>query len=279
MLPAGSPGGNRGPSGVPGLPDVSGLALTGERTLPGIGHENYWYRRHEAGYRAAARFLAENPRMPPAGVLLEAGAGEGYGAALLAARTGARVLALDYDPVVLAGLPARHPGVAAVRANLVALPLGTATVAAVVSLQTVEHLWDQPGFLAECARVLRPGGRLVLSTPNRRTFPPGNPFHARELDAAELAALVRPPLAVRRVAGLAHGPRLAAWEARHGSLVDAQLATPPTEWPASLRRVVAAVRAGDFVATNDTRGALDLLLLAEHPAGAGPAAAGASRPV
>ena len=65
-------------------------------------------------------------------------------------------------------------------------------------MQTVEHLWDQPAFVAECARVLVPHGLLVLTTPNRRTFspdwvpgtPPTNPFHSRELDADELVELV-----------------------------------------------------------------------------------------
>ena len=37
----------------------------------------------------------------------------------------------------------------------------------VASLQVIEHLWDQPGFLAGCRRVLRPAGTLLLSTPNR----------------------------------------------------------------------------------------------------------------
>ena len=58
--------------------------------------------------------------------------------------------------------------------------------------------------------MLRPGGRLLLTTPNRRTFPPGNPFHSRELDPAELADLVAAHLEVDAVEGLHHGPRLRA---------------------------------------------------------------------
>ncbi|HXV93478.1 MAG TPA: SAM-dependent methyltransferase, partial [Pseudonocardia sp.] len=55
-----------------------GLPLTGERTVPGVPEENYWFRRHEVVYRALA------PRCA-GGVVLEAGCGEGYGADLLAA--------------------------------------------------------------------------------------------------------------------------------------------------------------------------------------------------
>ena len=50
------------------------LPVTGERTVPGLPHENYWFRRHEAAYVALA------PRCADARVL-EAGCGEGYGAA------------------------------------------------------------------------------------------------------------------------------------------------------------------------------------------------------
>ena len=65
------------------------LHLTGERTVPGIAEENYWFRRHEAAYTALLPHCAD-------ATVLEAGCGEGYGAGLLAT-TARRVLALDYD--------------------------------------------------------------------------------------------------------------------------------------------------------------------------------------
>jgi len=238
------------------------LVLTGERTLPGIWHENYWFRRHEAGYRWAVATLGNGA----GGVVVEAGVGEGYGATMLAgAGAGAgKVLGLDLDLPTLRHLRATHPGVAAARANLVALPLGDRRVDVVVSAQTVEHLWDQDGFVAGCARVLRPGGRLLLTTPNRRTFPLGNPFHSRELDAAELAELVAGHLEVDSVEGLHHGPRLRAIDEavdRLGGVVAAQLRTPYDEWGVDLAEAVRSVTAGDFV-VGPTDGSLDLLLVA-----------------
>ncbi|MGV0803483.1 class I SAM-dependent methyltransferase, partial [Mycolicibacterium elephantis] len=79
--------------------------------------------------------------------------------------------------------------------NLAELPLADDEVDVVVNFQVIEHLWDQGQFVSECLRVLRPGGTLLISTPNRITFSPGldtpvNPFHTRELNAAELTELL-----------------------------------------------------------------------------------------
>src|SRR3569833_4715162 len=79
--------------------------------------------------------------------------------------------------------------------NLATLPLADESVDVVVNFQVIEHLWDQAQFVGECIRVLRPGGVLLMSTPNRITFSPGrdtpiNPFHTRELNAAELTELL-----------------------------------------------------------------------------------------
>lgn len=246
---------------------AGGLPLTGERTVPGIAEENYWFRRHEVVYRALA------PRCAGA-VVLEAGCGEGYGADLLA-DVAALVLALDYDAVAAAHAAARYPRVAAARANLVALPLADGSCDAVVSLQVIEHLWEQERFLLECARVLRPGGALLLSTPNRLTFSPGrdtplNPFHTRELTATELAELVREAgFGAVAVRGLHHGSRLRALDAAHGgSLVDAQVAVAIDggPWPEPLRHDVASVTSADFdLHGDDVDASLDLVAVAVRP--------------
>ena len=183
------------------------LPLTGERTVPGIAEENYWFRRHEAAY------LALLPHCRDA-VVLEAGCGEGYGADLLA-RDAAAVVGLDYDAPTAAHVARAYPAVRVLRGNLAALPLRSSTVDVVANLQVIEHLWDQEGFLAECARVLRPGGRLLVTTPNRITFSPGrdtplNPFHTRELAPSEMDSLLTGAgFAVEYLGGLSHGPRLA----------------------------------------------------------------------
>lgn len=243
------------------------LPLTGERTVPGVDVENYWFRRHEAVYLALAPACTD-------AVVVDAGVGEGYGAALLAG-SARRVVALELDPAVAAHVGARYPELGVARADLQAFPLADRSVDAVVALQVIEHLWDQPGFLAECARVLRPGGRLHCATPNRLTFSPGagpddrplNPFHTRELTGTELAGLVTGAgLDLESLTGLHHTGALTGIDDRHGgSVIDAQvaLALSGEPWPAELAADVAAVTADDFALREDAVDAsLDLLVSA-----------------
>ena len=232
------------------------LVLTGERTLPGIDDENYWFRRHEAAYRATAPFVT-------GAKVLDAGCGEGYGAALLKGYA-SRVVGLDYDALTAAHARSRYPGVGVVQGDLQHLPIADSSLDVLVCLQVIEHLWDQPGFVSECARVLRPAGTLVVSTPNRLTFSPSgavlNPFHTRELSGDELAELLSPSFVVTRLYGLQHAKRLRRFERRHGSLVDAQVAGPPQTWSASVRRRVHRVDVSDFVITEGAiQTSLDLI--------------------
>ncbi|MDD4867537.1 MAG: class I SAM-dependent methyltransferase [Mycobacterium sp.] len=253
------------------------LTLTGERTIPDLDIENYWFRRHQVVYQRLA------PRCAGRDVL-EAGCGEGYGADLIAGLA-RRVVAVDYDAAAVAHVRSRYPRVEVMRANLAGLPLRDASMDVVVSFQVIEHLWDQGQFLRECARVLRPAGTLMVSTPNRITFSPGrdtpiNPFHTRELNAAELAALLTdagfsPP----SISGLFHGRRLQEMDARHGgSIIHAQIARamavdPAAPWPPLLAADVAAVSTDDFdvVDAHDRRDgrriddSLDLIAIAVRP--------------
>ncbi len=223
------------------------LTLTGERTIPGLDEENYWFRRHEVVYQRLARYCAGRD-------VLEAGCGEGYGANLIAAAA-RRVIALDYDAATVAHVRACYPRVEVLHGNLTQLPLADGSVDVVVNFQVIEHLWDQPRFVSECARVLRPSGLLMVSTPNRITFSPGrdtpvNPFHTRELNADELTQLLADGgFSSISLSGIFHGPRLQAMDSRHGgSIIDAQIerALAGAPWPAELLADVASVTTDDF---------------------------------
>jgi SAM-dependent methyltransferase len=259
---------------VPHAPADSALPLTGERTIPGLDVENYWFRRHEVVYqRLAQRCMGRD--------VLEAGCGEGYGADLIAA-VARQVTAVDYDEATVAHVRARYPRVQVIHGNLAELPLPDQSVDVVVNFQVIEHLWDQPQFVRECARVLRPSGLLMISTPNRITFSPGrdtpiNPFHTRELNAEELTELLCDAgFAMDGVYGVFHGPRLLEVDARHGgSIIDAQIARAVADapWPTDLLADVATVAAADFdiveagtVEARHIDDSLDLVAIAVRPA-------------
>ena len=254
----------------PHLPVDDVLTLTGERTIPGLDVENYWFRRHEVVYQELAPRCAGRE-------VLEAGCGEGYGADLIS-RVARRVIALDYDEATVAHVRAHYPRVEVMHGNLAELPLPDASVDVVVNFQVIEHLWDQTQFVSECARVLRPSGLLMVSTPNRITFSPGrdtpiNPFHTRELNPDELTELlVGAGFALDGVYGVFHGPRLAEMDARHGgSIIDAQIdrAVADAPWPAELLADIAAITTADFdvvpAAARDINASLDLVAIAVRP--------------
>nr|CTQ92323.1 Methyltransferase (EC 2.1.1.-) [Kibdelosporangium sp. MJ126-NF4] len=246
--------------------DPASLPLTGERTVPGIAEENYWFRRHEAAYLALASYCED-------AVVLEAGSGEGYGADLLA-RDAKTVIGLDYDELASRHVARKYPRVRMLRGNLVMLPFADSSIDVVANLQVIEHLWEQERFLSECLRVLRPGGRLLITTPNRITFSPGrdtplNPFHTRELSAAELTELlVGAGFEVELMAGLRHGPALRAADERFGSIIEAQMdvAVSGAGWPAELLAAVQAVTSADFeIVESDVDASLDLVGVAIKP--------------
>lgn len=244
--------------------DASTLPLTGERTVPGIPEENYWFRRHEVVYRDLLSRCAGRR-------VLEAGSGEGYGANMIA-DVAAQVTGLDYDVSAVEHVRARYPRVEMLHGNLAELPLPDASVDTVVNFQVIEHLWDQAQFLRECHRVLTPGGELLISTPNRITFSPGrdtplNPFHTRELNAAELTELLTlAGFRVELMTGVHHAARLRALDAKHGgSFIDAQIerALAGEPWPEELTRDVADIGVADFeLREADIDASLDLVAIA-----------------
>ena len=244
------------------------LPLTGERTVPGVPDEAYWFARHVVAYEHVAP-LAEGARV------LDAGCGEGYGLALLADAGAAHVTGADYDATTVEHATTTYggPGVELVCCELLQLPLDVDAVDLTVSFQVVEHVHDVPGYLASLARVTRPGGTLALATPNRLTFTPGsdvpvNPFHVREFTAGELAAeLEAAGLLDVEVLGVHHGMRIGLVEQVSGRPFTDRLTTQaPDEWPDAYRRLVHATTSADFVVTDeDLDASLDLLATCRVP--------------
>lgn len=233
----------------------------GARTLPGVPEENYWFRRHEAAYQFAVEAVASVrwSRDPPR--VLDAGCGEGYGAARLG-KVG-KVVAAELDAEVASHAGRSYPNVAVIRGDVCALPFAAASFEAVVALQLIEHLYCADRFLASVRRILRPEGLLVLSTPNRDTSPPDpNPFHVYEYTSEELVALLRLHFDRVTMLGVRHRSRLRRLDRQAGgSLPNILLRTPFGELPRRLRRGVERTRARHFE-IGRVAGPLDLMAVA-----------------
>jgi ubiquinone/menaquinone biosynthesis C-methylase UbiE len=140
----------------------------------------------------AARYVFAKPHVAGQTVL-DIACGTGYGIGLLKADA-KMVVGVDIDAEALAEANAESGTRAAVLlGDGCRLPFGDATFGAITSFETLEHLHERRAFSAELARVLKPGGTLMLSTPNAiYTQPvngvPANKFHVHEYEPEELRA-------------------------------------------------------------------------------------------
>ena len=188
---------------------MESLEFTGERYVPGRGGARMAYE-HLHRYLFALRWSRGED-------VLDVASGEGYGAALLAS-SARRVWGLELDGAAAAHARAhyRDGNLLFVRGDACSLPFASAGVGLVVAFEVLEHVKDPESLVREAARVLRPDGLLVVSTPNKAAYSDGrnyrNPFHVREFYREEFVALLERHF--RQV-------RLAGQRVRAGSLIEA----------------------------------------------------------
>jgi SAM-dependent methyltransferase len=238
-------------------PGVPPLALDGERTLPDVPEENYWFRRHLVVYQWVAARVAGLR-------VVDLACGEGYGSAALA-QAAASVVGVDANPHAHEHARLRYdaPNLRFVRDMVERF---SAPCDAVVFLQTIEHVHDPDGVMEHVKGMLAPGGSAYVSTPNVLTLAPkgaqrsGNPWHLREYRAHELRALCARHFGSVELWGVFHARRLrahelalrAGWDRVHGAL---RITTPFYD------RFVPGLSTRDFAlrCEHDLRRALDFL--------------------
>ena len=207
-------------------PGVPPLALTGERTLPDVPEENYWFQRHLVVYEWIAAQVAGLR-------VVDMACGEGYGSAVLARAGAAQVVGVDANPDAF-----EHARLRYVAHNLRFVRTMVETYDepcdALVFLQTIEHVQD-PDAVLERFRALvagSPAGVVFVSTPNVLTLAPpgaersGNPWHVYEYRPEEFSALCRAHFGSVQLFGLFHARKLAlharalrlGWDAVHARL-------------------------------------------------------------
>jgi 2-polyprenyl-3-methyl-5-hydroxy-6-metoxy-1,4-benzoquinol methylase len=204
----------RQPQGVPPL------ELTGERTLPDVPAENYWFRRHLVVYEWIADRCAGLE-------VVDMACGEGYGTDVLARRA-RRVTGVDANPEAYEHARAKYsrPGVRFAR-DLIETYIQPCD--AVVFLQTIEHVKEPKQVLAHFKAMAEV---VYVSTPNLLTLaPPGadksdNPWHLREYRAREFRELCESVFDRVELYGLFHARKLrlhelalrAGWDRAHQAL-------------------------------------------------------------
>jgi SAM-dependent methyltransferase len=225
------------PEGVPPL------ALTGERTLPDVPEENYWYQRHLVVYE----WIAERVRGKR---VIDMASGEGYGSAVLA-RTAASVVGVEANPEAFEHARLRYaqdrgaaPGsphrlTADPQNQKDNLRFERALVEefredadVVVFLQTIEHLQDPDATLEHFRSLVGADGTVIVSTPNVLTLAPkgaersGNPWHVHEYRPEEFERLCRRHFQRVELHGLFHARKLRVhelglrlgWDRAHAAL-------------------------------------------------------------
>lgn len=224
------------PQGVPPL------KLTGERTLPDLPQENYWYRRHLVVYQwIAARVGGKQ--------VVDMACGEGYGSNTLAG-SAASVVGVDANPEAH-----EHARLRYVRSNLRferdLVESFSEPCDAVVFLQTIEHVPDPGAILDHFRSMLSPGGVAYVSTPNLLTLAPAgaeksdNPWHLKEYRPGEFRELCEAHFERVELLGLFHARKLRAhelairlgWDRVHAAL---RITKPFYD------RFTPAIRASDF---------------------------------
>jgi len=238
------------PAGVPPL------SLTGERTLPDVPEENYWYRRHLAVYEWIAERVWGRR-------VVDLACGEGYGSAILA-RHARSVVGVDANPEAFEHATLKYT-TERVTFERDMVETWRGDVDCVVFLQTIEHVRDPDAVMAHIRDLAGDHGVAFVSTPNLLTLAEpgaeksGNPWHVKEYRAGEFRELCARHFADVDLYGLFHARKLAVhavalrlgWDRVHRAL---RLSGPFYD------RFTPAIAASDFALRQGDQADLDRAL-------------------
>lgn len=169
---------------------IEDLPFTGERftaDAPLLNTQIYHEHLHRYLFAAqCVRGLA----------VLDIACGEGYGSALLAA-SAASVVGVDVSAETIAHAERKYrlANLRFLAGECRSIPVKAQSIDVVVSFETIEHLEEHEVFMRDIRRVLKPGGLLIISSPDREKYEgrgaEKNPFHKKELSHPEFADLMR----------------------------------------------------------------------------------------
>ncbi len=153
---------------------------TAQRVSQQDASDNYVYQRSRLAYYRAAGEIS--------GDVLEIGTGSGYGVSILSPRAASYITIDKYQPDF------DFHNYANVEFHQMSVPplknISSSSVDYVICFQVIEHIKDDFALIAEVHRVLRTGGKFIVTTPNKKMSLTRNPWHVREYTADEFKNLL-----------------------------------------------------------------------------------------
>lgn len=140
---------------------------------------NYLFQRSIKAYYESAGIIS--------GKVLEIGTGSGYGVDIISGVANEFITVDKFDTKIDF---TKYPNVTFVQGNVPPLNFEANTFDYAITFQVVEHIKDDHSFIREIHRVLKPGGKLIITTPNIKMSITRNPWHIREYTVDQFRRLL-----------------------------------------------------------------------------------------
>ncbi|MEQ8905436.1 class I SAM-dependent methyltransferase [Ekhidna sp.] len=171
-----------------------------------IPSDNVIHQRLLSAYHQAKPFIK--------GDLLELGCGEGRGVELLAPLADSYI-GIDKIKAVVESLEKKFPECKFMSGVFPPFPFEDNTFDSIVTFQVIEHVKDDEGFIKEIHRVLKPGGKALITTPNIKMTLSRNPWHEREYTGDELTVLCKKYFEKVEMKGIAGNEKVLEYHERN----------------------------------------------------------------
>ncbi len=162
------------------------MKFTGERMVPAENAGDYIYLDHLCRYHFAARFCKDK-------YVVDAACGAGFCTHLLALNHAKFVLGMDIsrEAVQYSIENFKHENNRFIVGDILSQPIQTGLADLAVAFEILEHIELHDKFIRELKRIMKPGGMLLISTPDIDHYKIDNAFHVRELTYSQFTALLK----------------------------------------------------------------------------------------